>query len=34
MVTGVALVSALAFVVVTMATDAVDRIADPRLRSS
>jgi peptide/nickel transport system permease protein len=34
MVTGVALVSALAFVVVTIATDAVDRIADPRLRSS
>lgn len=31
-VTGVALVSALAFVLVTMITDAVDRIADPRLR--
>jgi peptide/nickel transport system permease protein len=34
MVTGVALVSALAFVLVTIATDAIDRIADPRLRSS
>lgn len=33
-VTGIALVSALAFVLVTIATDAVDRIADPRLRSS
>lgn len=32
-VTGVALVSALAFIVVTVATDAVDRLADPRLRS-
>lgn len=32
-VTGVTLVSALAFVLVTVATDAVDRIADPRLRS-
>ena len=34
MVTGVALVSALAFVLVTIATDAVDRVADPRLRST
>jgi peptide/nickel transport system permease protein len=33
LVTGVALVSALAFIVVTVATDAVDRLADPRLRS-
>ncbi|TQL47765.1 peptide/nickel transport system permease protein [Homoserinimonas aerilata] len=33
-VTGVALVSALAFIVVTTATDAIDRIADPRLRAS
>ena len=33
-VTGVALVSALAFVLVTIATDAVDRIADPRLRTT
>lgn len=33
-VTGVALVSALAFVVVTIASDAIDRLADPRLRSS
>lgn len=31
-VTGVALVSALAFILVTIATDLVDRIADPRLR--
>lgn len=34
MVTGVALVSALAFVLVTIATDVVDRLADPRLRES
>lgn len=33
MVTGIALVSALAFVVVTIATDALDRVADPRLRA-
>lgn len=32
MVTGIALVSALAFVLVTIATDAIDRVADPRLR--
>jgi peptide/nickel transport system permease protein len=34
MVTGIALVSALAFVIVTIATDAIDRLADPRLRTS
>ncbi|WP_168627711.1 ABC transporter permease [Cryobacterium sp. BB307] len=34
MVTGVALISALAFVLVTIATDAIDRVADPRLRSA
>lgn len=33
MVTGIALVSALAFVLVTIATDALDRVADPRLRA-
>ncbi|MCU1546979.1 MAG: transporter permease [Homoserinimonas sp.] len=33
-VTGVALVSALAFILVTIATDAIDRIADPRLATS
>lgn len=32
-VTGVALVSALAFILVTALTDIVDRVADPRLRS-
>ncbi|MCW4384668.1 ABC transporter permease [Salinibacterium sp. SYSU T00001] len=34
LVTGIALVSALAFVLVTIATDALDRVADPRLRGS
>lgn len=34
MVTGIALVSALAFVLVTIATDAIDRVADPRLRAT
>lgn len=34
MVTGIALVSALAFVLVTIATDAIDRVADPRLRTA
>ena len=33
-VTGVALVSALAFILVTIATDLIDRVADPRLRST
>ena len=33
LVTGVALVSALAFILVTFATDALDRVADPRLRT-
>lgn len=33
MVTGIALVSALAFVLVTIATDALDRVADPRIRA-
>lgn len=34
MVTGVALISALAFVLVTIATDAIDRVADPRLKTA
>lgn len=34
MVTGVALISALAFVLVTIATDAIDRVADPRLMTA
>ncbi len=34
MVTGVALISALAFVLVTITTDAIDRVADPRPRTA